>query len=191
MASFTGFQEFPEGFPFPPSTGPTIPIEPNNPKSRQVAMDTGKAHTQALIALNNLSAANGGGLMGTAKGLISEYHRRGIITDDDRQRLLEVLESYRQINTEASKNRIQEIHKEAVADLSGSVIALRATAIADENIKAVAEKAYGDAFINGAATGVADFVGALVGSPAGPVTGFASATIASHVALHTHVTWNY
>jgi len=187
-----GFPEgspFPPGFPFPfpPSTGPTMPW-PDDPKNRQGAIDFGQKHADAIAAVERLADQYGGGLMGAAKGFLNEYERRQIITPRDKERLIAILSALRDMDQVTGSRRIQELHDEAVGDPTSKPAALAVSSVA-ANIAAEAMTDT-EAQANAWAAGYADGVTVVLTLGFGPLVALGAGYGASYVARHTHVSWH-
>lgn len=190
MMASDPWEGFPEGFPFPPSTGPTLPTWPDDVKSRQDAIDFGQKHADALAALERLANQNGGGLMGVAKAFLNEYERRQLITAKDKERLTAILTAFKDMDPVAGIRRIQEIHQEAVSDPTSKPAALGISSIAASSAAASSKAASSaDAammdkkFASGFATGYADAVGAMMGGFGGPAGMYGLAVASSSITL--------
>lgn len=184
-------EPLPDWWPFPPSTGPTIPW-PDDEATRNAALSLGQQHNEALRALQRLSADNGGGLMGLIKGMLSEYERRRMITGSDKSRILAIFAAFRAIaigDTDRTTGfqRITALHAEAVADPTAKPFAL---AVSSVTASYVAMAATDDRFTTGLVTGVADGFGIIYGGFGGPLTSIAIGIAASEIVLHTHVSWS-
>lgn len=164
---------FPSEFPFPPSM-------PTWPEAREDAIAVGKKHTQAMEALERLATQNGGGLLGAAKGLLDEYERRQLITSVDKQRVIAILNAFKDTDRDAGIRRIQEIHQEAVDDPTSKPAALAVSSIAASSVASVTEEVDPSSY----AAGYADALGGLFGMGGGPLTMIGMSMTASTLALN-------
>jgi hypothetical protein len=121
-------------FGMPPSL-PTFKPEGSN---AEYGREFARLHRQGVQALEAIADANGGGLRGSAKGLLDECARRSMITPQDRARLNDVFDLLTTDGQLADETdlvaRVQQIQAEIVEDSNSSEIAVAVSSVASESL---------------------------------------------------------
>jgi hypothetical protein len=109
--------------------------------------------------------ANGGGLLGLARGALNLHAQRGLITGNDRDRLLAAFEYLLGLDdrpdVDAVVARVREFHQQIADDPASSLPALTASSIMVDSVSRAAAT-HSDTFASGAATALADFTTSFV-----------------------------
>lgn len=171
--------------------GPTIPWH-DDEESRNSALSVGAEHDRLLDAYHALGERNGGGFMGTMRGMLAEYARRDLISQRDAERLRAILSALQQSDADAAIETVLRLHEEAVADPAAKPAALAVSSIAAASARRARqnfEVDTGSGALHEVVHAAADAGGAVYAIPFGPPGMILMATAASALsdAHHVHV----
>jgi hypothetical protein len=158
------------------------------PDARAAALASGALHGEMVDKVADFATVNGGGLLGLGRGALDLRAQQGMITSNDRDRMLTALEYLAHVrddtDVDAVVARIAQIHQQMVDDSTSSLPALMVSSIMVDSVSRAAATD-SDSFASGASTAVADIVTAWVTLGTGVTSFVITYTVSSIVQILT------
>jgi len=160
---------------------------------RQKALDLGRRHGEQVRRLRALADANGGGLVGLAKGTILRLEAANLLTAQDRDRLTALIAHMQAsagpgTSQDAAMSQLRQMHDTIVNDPASTPLALGMASVALDSVTQAAlttPASHALSFQAGFATGVADTLGMGLGGFGGLAGSLALSVTASGVVQYT------